>query len=131
MMNALYGGLRSSIRKWLVNAKKSKFDANVNKLKQENCIDILNRSINGKKSDLIKISIKNLHKNMRIKQISKAFFNKLLDTQSGMVMRAIQVWNSLPDKDANKTKQNVLKLFNKLLELVTKDTRYTYSQFKN
>ena len=59
---------------------------------------IITNGINNKKSDLIKYSIASLSKNMRMKRIAKAFFNKLLDTQSGMVMRSMQAWKSLPSK---------------------------------
>ena len=91
------------------------------------CINLLNRKLSSQKSHLIQCCLKNLHKNMRMKQISKSFFNKLMETQSGMVMRAIQAWHSLPNKGINKRKKNVIKLFNYLMNLSLKDVRYIYT----
>lgn len=123
--------MKSYFQHWFKLSKRIKSNNDVTKMKQQKCLNILNRKLSSQKSHLIQYCLKSLHKNMRMKQISKSFFNKLLETQSGMVMRVIQVWQSLPNKDINKRKKNVLKLFNYLINLSSKDARYVYTQFKN
>jgi hypothetical protein len=66
-----------------------------------------------------------------MKRIAKAFFNKLFDTQSGMVMRSIQAWKSVPSKEANRKKQRAIKFQKILQDLAEKPIRSSYFQFKN
>ena len=65
----------------------------------------------------MKRSVLSLHKNLRMKQIARAFFNKLMDTQAGMVIKAAQAWRNLPPKDLNKKKQRAIKFQKKLQDL--------------
>lgn len=66
-----------------------------------------------------------------MKQIAKAFFNKLMDTQAGMVIKSIHQWKSLPSKDANMKKQRAIKFQKKLQDLAERGFRFIYTVLKN
>lgn len=102
----------------------------INTVQRKHYVSIITNGISNKKSDLIKYAIASLSKNMRMKRIAKSFFNKLMDTQSGMVIRAIQNWHGLPSKDTNKKKQRAIKFQKVLQDMAEKVMRFTYAQFK-
>jgi hypothetical protein len=79
-------------------AKQISMSKKINGLQRKHYVTIITNGISNKKSDLIKLSIASLTKNMRMKRIAKAFFTKLLDTQFGKVMKAVQAWHSIPSK---------------------------------
>lgn len=131
MMDNLGGGLKTCLRKWMRTAKELTMQGKINLVQRRHYVSIISNGINNKKSDLIKYSIASLSKNMRMKRIAKSFFNKLMDTQSGMVIRAIQTWHGLPSKDSNMKKQRAIKFQKTLQDMAEKVMRFSYNQFKS
>lgn len=111
-------------------AKELTMQKKINVVQRKHYVSIITNGIGNKKSDLVKYAIASLSKNMRMKRIAKSFFNKLMDTQSGMVIRAIQAWHGLPSKDSNKKKQRAIKFQKSLQDMAEKVMRYSYNQFK-
>ena len=131
MFENLGKGVSFFFKRWYDTSKQLKLQKTVNVIQKKHYVSILEQATGNKKSDLIKASVSALHKNLRIKKICKSFFNKLLDTQCGMTMKAIQAWHNLPSKDLNKKKQRVIKFQRKLQELAEKGIRYIVNIMKN
>ena len=94
-----------------------------NRIQRTQYVAVLTNGISNKKEDLVKRSILSLHKNLRMKQIAKAFFNKLMDTQAGMIIKGVQAWRGLPPKDTNIKKQRAIKFQKKLQDMAEKAMR--------
>lgn len=98
--------------------------------KKKELIAIIENAIGNEHRNKLKEIVKLFHLNYSITKIGRNFFNKLLQTKSGMTVKAFEVWKSLPDKGLNIKKIKAIKFKRGLDIFYERPVRFTFETFK-
>ena len=86
--------------------------------------------LNNSQNSQVINSIRLFKKNAAITQVSKNFFNKLLQTKSGKVVKLFELWKSLPDQNLARRKKKAIKFESQLNKMALKFIKRGFEPFK-
>lgn len=98
--------------------------------KKKTALQFFNKVIGNSTHHQLQNIIYKFKKNHHIGQISRNFFNKLLMTKSGKVIKGFELWKSIPDAKIAKKKKLAIMFESRLLKYMQKHVRNAWMPFK-
>ena len=117
--------------KWREHSKQMKLQEIFKNEKKTVALKFFNNVIHKSEHGNILRMIEKFKKNVAISKISKNFFNKLLQTKSGKVVRLFEIWKSIPDIKIAKKKKQAIKFESRLHKMTLKFIKSAFDPFKN
>jgi hypothetical protein len=124
------GSIRRCLQQWLEICRIEKMQRGLENDKKRELIAMIENAIGNEHRNKLKEVIKLFHLNYSITKIGRNFFNKLLQTKSGMTVKAFEIWKSLPDKGLNVKKIKAIKFMRGLDIFYERPVRVSFEAFK-
>lgn len=103
---------------------------NLEDKKKRELITLIEGAIGNERRSKLKEAVKMFHLNYSIARIGRNFFNKLLQTKSGMTVKAFEIWKNLPEKGLNVKKIKAIKFLRGLEVFYDRPLRSSFETFK-
>jgi len=98
---------------------------------KKKALSIFTKVMNNSSTGQVISIITKFQKNAKMVQISKAFFNKLMNTKTGKVLKFFEKLKTVPDAKLNKRKKRGIIFESRLNNFVLKKLRDTLLPFKD
>lgn len=116
---------------WRGNVKQMKIEQSMDNEKKTLALAMFTKALDGSEKNMVIDSIRKFRMNLTVTEISKKFFNRLLQTKTGKLFYFMQKFKSIPDAKIAVRKKKAIKFESFLNKFAMKVIRTAFNPFKS